>query len=189
MTAGCMPQVLQYMNSPLKDNVTPGPVHDWSELVSALVDGECHPDELDALLQPGPQPQAMDETWSSYLVVGAALRGQAEESVLPPSAGFAAAVLERLVAETASPAKPQQDGGWSADIDPAWRWRWAGCLAACAAAALLGWQWLGSGGSGLPELAWRQPVTTDRPVADKPFSPAEAGQAGVLSTAYEPVAR
>lgn len=84
------------MNSPLKDTAPLALVHDWNELVSALVDGECRPDELDVLLQSGPQPQALDEAWSCYHAVGAALRGWLDGHPLPPSEDFAAVVLARL---------------------------------------------------------------------------------------------
>ena len=84
------------MNSPLKDTAPLALVHDWNELVSALVDGECHPDELDALLQPGPQRQALHEAWSCYHTLGAALHGPVGGHSLPPSGDFAAVVMARL---------------------------------------------------------------------------------------------
>lgn len=84
------------MNSPLKENTQHAPLQDWCELVSALIDGECHPDELDALLQQGPQRQALHEAWSCYHAVGAALRGPVGGPSLPPSGEFAALVMARL---------------------------------------------------------------------------------------------
>lgn len=89
-------QVLQHMNSPLKEKAPHAALQDWSELVSALVDGECHPDELDVLLQAGPQRQALHEVWSCYHAVGAALRGPVVDPSLPPSGDFAALVMARL---------------------------------------------------------------------------------------------
>ncbi len=84
------------MTSPLKENASHAALQDWSELVSALVDGECHPDELDALLQPGAQRQALHEAWSCYHTLGAALRGPVGGHSLPPSGDFAALVMARL---------------------------------------------------------------------------------------------
>ena len=74
-----------------------------TEPLSALIDGECQAHELDALLGAGlSQRQAQDLAWSSYLAVGAALRGQGLEQALPPSADFAVAVMARLAAERES---------------------------------------------------------------------------------------
>ena len=87
------------MNPPQNLDAMPTPSADGRESLSALVDGECRPDELAALLQAGPQRQALDAAWTSYLAVGAALRQSAGDEVRPPSTDFAAAVMARLVTE------------------------------------------------------------------------------------------
>lgn len=137
------------------------------ESLSALVDGECRPDELAVLLQPGPQRQALDAAWSRYQVVGAALRQSADADLLPPSAEFAAAVMARLaaeplpgVAEVAKVAEmPPQVRSRAAANDESWRWKWVAGLAACAAAAAFGWQMLDNEVEAGPELARSQPAT------------------------------
>lgn len=137
------------------------------ESLSALVDGECRPDELAVLLQPGPQRQALDAAWSRYQVVGAALRQSADADWRPPSAEFAAAVMARLateplpgVAEVTEVAEmPPQVRARAAANDESWRWKWVAGLAACAAAAAFGWQMLDNEVEAGPELARSQPAT------------------------------
>lgn len=88
------------MKSHPSDPFIPAPPDDGTELLSALIDGECQAHELDALLRAGLSlRQAQDLAWSSYLAVGAALRGQGLDSAWPPSADFAVAVMARLAAE------------------------------------------------------------------------------------------
>ena len=53
------------MNPPQNLDAMPTLLADGCESLSALVDGECRPDELAALLQAGPQRQALDAAWSS----------------------------------------------------------------------------------------------------------------------------
>ncbi|MEN9904482.1 MAG: Anti sigma-E protein RseA, N-terminal domain [Pseudomonadota bacterium] len=91
------------MNSQPSDPFQPAPLPDGAESLSALIDGECQPHELDALLSAGlSQRQAQDLAWSSYLAAGAALRGQGLDCALPPSAEFALRVTARLASEQAA---------------------------------------------------------------------------------------
>lgn len=90
------------MTSHPSDPFLAAPPH-GTELLSALIDGECQAHELDALLDAGPsQRQAQDLAWAGYLALGTALRGQGLEHALPPSADFAVAVMAMLAAEQES---------------------------------------------------------------------------------------
>lgn len=105
------------MNSHPSDPSQPVSLFDAAELLSALIDGECQAHELDVLLGAGlSQRRAQDLAWSSYLAVGAALRGQGLDAALPPSADFAVAVTARLAAEQAAPGTgPRQQPELPAD--------------------------------------------------------------------------
>ncbi len=150
------------MNPPSNLEVLPTPSADGRESLSALVDGECQPEELAVLLQSGPQRQALDAAWTSYLAVGAALRQSAGEDARPPSADFAAAVMARLATEAqpgvaAVTERAPQVMARAAANDERWCWKWAAGLAACAAVAAFGWQWLEPEAAAAPELARAQP--------------------------------
>lgn len=152
------------MNPPQNLDAMPTPSADGRESLSALVDGECRPDELAALLQAGPQRQALDAAWTSYLAVGAALRQSAGDEVRPPSTDFAAAVMARLATEVLPGVgevaeMPPQVRARAAANDESWRWKWVAGLAACAAVAAFGWQLLDQEVAAGPELAKSQPVT------------------------------
>ena len=167
------------------------PVPDWSESLSALVDGECRPHELDALLRDAARHPLQDSSWAAYQTLGAALRGAAAGPALLPSSAFAAAVMARLVAETeaeagapacaatraAAPEASLMPGASSAP----W-WRWAAGLAVCAAASSLGWLWLDSPGAGQPELAQQ----TAPAQADDGGGTASVAESRPLPVVYEP---
>ncbi len=149
------------MNSPQNLDAMPTSLADGCESLSALVDGECRPEELAALLQSGPQRQGLDAAWTSYQTVGAALRQSAGDDLLPPSTDFVAAVMARLatqalpgVGEVAE--MPPQVRARAAANDESWRWKWVAGLAACAAVAAFGWQWLDQEVVVNPELAKSQ---------------------------------
>ncbi|MEO0002589.1 MAG: hypothetical protein RLZZ22_281 [Pseudomonadota bacterium] len=152
------------MNPPQNLDAMPTPFADGRESLSALVDGECSPDELAALLRHGPPRQALDAAWTSYQAVGAALRQSAGDDARPPSTDFAAAVMARLAAE-APPGvarvteMPPRVRARAAANDEGWSWKWVAGLAACAAAAAFGWQLLEQEVAAGPELARSQPAT------------------------------
>lgn len=152
------------MNPPQNLDAMPTPSADGRESLSALVDGECRPEELAALLRAGPQRQALGADWACFQAVGAALRQQAGDDLRPPSADFAAAVMARLASEALPGAAevaemPPQVRARAAANDESWRWKWVAGLAACAAVAAFGWQLLDQEVAAGPELAKSQPVT------------------------------
>ena len=119
---------------------------------------------LAALLQAGPQRQALDAAWTSYHAVGAALRQSAGDEVRLPSTDFAAAVMARLATEALPGVgevaeMPPQVRARAAANDESWRWKWVAGLAACAAVAAFGWQLLDHEAAAGPELAKSQPAT------------------------------
>lgn len=152
------------MNSPQNPDALPASPAEGRESLSALVDGECRPEELAALLRAGPQRQALGADWACFQAVGAALRQQAGDDLRPPSADFAAAVMARLASEVLPGAAevaemPPQVRARAAANDEHWRWKWVAGLAACAAAAAFGWQLLDHEAAAGPELAKAQPAT------------------------------
>lgn len=151
------------MNSPQNLDAMPTSLADGCESLSALVDGECRPEELTALLQSDPQRQGLDAAWTCYQAVGAALRQSAGDDLRPPSTDFATAVMARLstqalpgVGEVAE--MPPQVRARAAANDESWRWKWVAGLAACAAAAAFGWQLLDNEVEVGHELARSQPA-------------------------------
>lgn len=152
------------MNSPQNLDAMPTPSADGRESLSALVDGECRPDELADLLQAGPQRPELDLAWNSYQAIGAVLRQSAGDDACPPSTDFAAAVMARLASDTLSDVgevaeMPPQVRARAAANDESWRWRWVASLAACAAVAAFGWQLLDNEAPAGPELAESRTAT------------------------------
>ena len=80
----------------------------WREALSALVDGECHSDELTALLQLAAPQMGVCAAWREYHVVGAALRGTVDWPVLPASTDFVAAVMARLAGQDGAGQSPAE---------------------------------------------------------------------------------
>ena len=143
------------------------PVPDWSESLSALVDGECGAHELDALLRDAARRPQQDGSWAVYQTLGAAMRGASAGPALPPAPAFAAAVMSRLAAEAGPATAPltrraavPATGPMLALPSAPW-WRWVAGLAVCAAASSLGWLWLEPSGAGRPELAQSVPAQAD----------------------------
>ena len=114
---------------------------------SALFDGECAREELDALLADD-EAERRDAVWDTYRCIGEALR--AHEAALPSAAdpAFVRAVMARVQAEphVAGRLQPQR-----APLPPAanaalWRWRAAAAVAALAAVLAVLWPQLQTGG-------------------------------------------
>jgi sigma-E factor negative regulatory protein RseA len=147
--------------------------------LSALVDGELLPDELDAVLASLDEYGAEQDRWNHYQVIGDALRGSA---ALTPalaatrsSQDFLAGIRAQL--QTAEPdmdlragllpvAALQKDMGPANDSDAAndavFRWKMVAGLASLAAVMAVSWTVLDSvpGGSGAgagPQLAQTGP--------------------------------
>ncbi|MBL8389419.1 MAG: sigma-E factor negative regulatory protein [Hydrogenophaga sp.] len=119
--------------------------------VSALVDGELAPDELEVLLHDeGAADHDWGADWATYHLIGEALRGGSATSAPLASTDFAAAVSRRLRDEGLAvpvqthavtlPARP------SAANDAVFHWKLVAGLASLAAVAAVGWSLVGGAG-------------------------------------------
>ena len=156
--------------------------------VSALVDGELSPAELDALLRDGADSAGWDADWKTFHLIGDVLRGS--EPVVPsrlPS-DFAARVTQSLQGELiVRPAAPESVAHLRAAPanDAVFRWKFVAGLASLAAVAAVGWALVGtvtpSSSSG-PQLALTSPPTVQG-------MPQEPSQAVVVQTPQGQVLR
>ena len=154
------------MIPPQTSSSLPSSPSPWRESLSALVDGECHADELAAVLRAGGSAAELHSTWDGYLAVGAALRGVTGRAAVPASTEFVVSVMERLASEPrpqpvpverpdAAPAVSVMQRG-AAGNDAVWRWKLLAGLAALTTLASLVWQ-LGRAPVAAPELARWEP--------------------------------
>lgn len=108
------------------------------ELLSALADGELSADELARLMAAG---EPLAASWSSYQVIGAALRGGG--SAVPARESCVTAVMARLRDEVSplsvAVAEPARVRGVAAN-DAVFRWKLVAGLASLAAVGVLTWQ-------------------------------------------------
>jgi sigma-E factor negative regulatory protein RseA len=152
--------------------------------ISALVDGELSPSELDGLLQ-----ESDDLTdWNTFHLIGDVLRGT--EPVVPSrlAPDFASQVILRLRDEPVVKPMPQETvvhlRGAPAN-DAVFRWKLVAGLASLAAVAAVGWALVGtvapSTGAG-PQLALTGPAVVKS-------VPPEGAQALVVQTPQGQVLR
>lgn len=164
---------------------TPLGVEDARRLaISALVDGELSPSELDGLLQ-----ESVDLTdWNTFHLIGDVLRGT--EPVVPSrlAPDFASQVTLRLRDEPAVKPMPQETVVHLRDTpanDAVYRWKLVAGLASMAAVAAVGWALVGtvapSSGAG-PQLALTGPAVVQS-------VPPEGAQALVVQTPQGQVLR
>lgn len=122
---------------------------------SALFDGECTGEELEALLAEDDVARR-EAVWDAYRCIGEALRAQ--EAAQPAAADpvFVRAVMARVQAEPHAPAAPRVQR--RPDLPPAanaalWRWRAVAGVAALAAVVALLWPQLAPQGGEAAQLA------------------------------------
>jgi len=155
------------MIPPQTSSSSQNPHAPWRESLSALVDGECRADELDAALRAGGSDVELRTTWNGYLAVGAALRGVSGCAAVPASAEFVVSVMDRLASEPrpepapigrprTEPVAPVMPTGRAAN-DAVWRWKLLAGIAAMTTLASLVWQF-GHGPVAGPELARWEPA-------------------------------
>lgn len=122
------------------------------EQLSALADGQLHGEELRQALDAVGADAGLRERWQTYHLVGEVLRtGRASHG--SDSSVFMARLSERLAAEVIAPARlPQVQPQASlhhvraqAANEPVFRWKMVAGLASVAAAAAIGWAWVGAG--------------------------------------------
>ena len=155
------------------------------ERLSALVDGELQPSELDELLSGLEQDELQQADCLRYQLIGDLMRGARPARNVPPHV-FVSAVRAQLLtgAESGSPIPSARTVAPAAN-DAVFRWKLVAGLASVAAVMAVGWSLLGvvPGASPTgPQLAQSESVSSSVAVA----SPAEAV---VVNTAQGPVIR
>jgi sigma-E factor negative regulatory protein RseA len=142
---------------PTLDDVPHSPAQEAGrEWLSALVDGECPPSQLDQALKAYGVDADARQAWGHYHHVGQALRGAAAQR--PASPDFVAAVMRQVEAEKtpASPPSSPASRGQAAN-DAVFRWKMVAGMASVAAVVAVASQWMAAGREG-PTLAQRSPT-------------------------------
>lgn len=136
------------------------------EVLSALLDGEVHADDLDVLLAPGSEEMAaLLSDGHTYELIGDVLRGRPVQGSVG-GAAFAGAVMARLRDEPLAPTRPVVPqagvGRPVAANDAVFRWKLVAGLASLAAVVAVTWT-IGTGGqdgnSSGPQMANASPVS------------------------------
>lgn len=158
------------------------------ELLSALADGELSAEEMSRLMAAG---ESLTTSWSSYQVIGQALRGGG--AALPARSSCVMAVMARIKDEvpplSAAAAEPARVRGLAAN-DAVFRWKLVAGLASLAAVGVLTWQavsqpTLGSG----PQLAQGAPASVAVVASTTPATAEPASTEVVVSGGMGPVIR
>jgi sigma-E factor negative regulatory protein RseA len=124
------------------------------EQVSALADGQLHGADGDAVSRVVGQicsQEDLQETWRTYHLVGDVLRS-GTHTACADSGEFVARLRQRLVVEAAPSvvADPIAAVGSPQDAanEPVYRWKMLAGVASLAAAAAIGWNWVGPSAQG-----------------------------------------
>ncbi|WP_335338832.1 sigma-E factor negative regulatory protein [Variovorax sp. PAMC 28711] len=124
------------------------------EQISALADGQLQGDEFAAVMRQLGEKSDLRATWRTYHVVGDVLRSGGHAPCSDGSA-FLSKLQQRLAAEqirpqSAAPSAPAPVTVAEAANEPVFRWKLVAGAASLAAAAAIGWTWVGmsSGASG-----------------------------------------
>lgn len=140
-------------------------LHAQREQLSALMDGECSPDEVQAVASAYGQSAALQQAWADYQWLGEVLRAPAGG---PRSAdtAFVGAVMARIRQEGASGSAPALAEVKSVVVAPlpnsandaVFRWKMVAGVAALCAVAAVAWQVVVSpAASSGPQLALNAP--------------------------------
>jgi sigma-E factor negative regulatory protein RseA len=121
------------------------------EQLSALVDGQLQDDELARAVEQACRRDELRDAWRTYHVVGDVLRS-GQHVACSDSSAFLAAFRQRLALEDSAPvarAMPITDdpvlARAEAANEPVFRWKLVAGAASLAAAAAIGWNWVGGG--------------------------------------------
>jgi len=159
------------------------------EQISALADDRLEGEEFAQLVGRLGADDALQATWRTYHLVGDVLRA-GRPSACTDGGAFLARFQERLAAEPAAPrpvisasatplAKPQPK---EAANEPVFRWKLIAGAASLAAAAAIGWTWvgteLGSPPAGAQMAQQAQPSQPPQPV------PASGAESSVLAAVH-----
>ncbi len=140
------------------------------EQISALVDGQLQGTEFAQAMDRMGEADALRSTWSTYHLIGDVLRSGVH-APCTDNAAFVTRLQQRLARESVSavprpvavpatpvavPALPHIE----AANEPVFRWKLVAGAASLAAAAAIGWNWVGSGAVPAgPQLAQQQVPT------------------------------
>jgi len=123
------------------------------EQVSALADGHLRDDEFAQIIGRICVDEELRSAWQTYHLVGDVLRSGAH-AACSDSSTFLSRLQGRLASEPLAPpviaapvdASPLQSGRSEAANEPVFRWKLVAGAASLAAAAAIGWNWVGVGG-------------------------------------------
>ena len=159
------------------------------ERVSALADGQLQGEEFAQAMGEVSTQHELRASWQVYHLVGEVLRTGAH-APCSESGAFVARLQQRLAAEAVQrptaplPAQASVRLVAEAANEPVFRWKMVAGVATIAAAAAIGWTWLGQGP--LPESAVGAQVAQQQAPAQA--VPAAAGTEGsILAVAGNPV--
>jgi sigma-E factor negative regulatory protein RseA len=131
------------------------------EQVSALADGHLRNEEFAQVIDEVCRNDELRATWHAYHVVGDVLRSGAH-SASSDSSRFLARLQQRLATEPSVPVLAPDDAAMpvvrraEAANEPVFRWKLVAGAASLAAAAAIGWNWVGGGPQPVAQLAQQQ---------------------------------
>ena len=136
------------------------------EQISALVDGQLRGEEFAQTMDRVDEADVLRSAWSTYHLIGDVLRSGVHSPCTDGTA-FMARLQQRLAQEPVSavavavpvavPAVPTAVPRVEAANEPVFRWKLVAGAASLAAAAAIGWNWVGSAGAPVgPQLAQQQ---------------------------------
>jgi sigma-E factor negative regulatory protein RseA len=121
------------------------------EQVSALADGHLRDDEFAQVIDKVCSSDELRATWHAYHVVGDVLRSGVH-SACSDSSQFLSRLQQRLAAEPSAPVLAPEAAAMpvlqraEAANEPVFRWKLVAGAASLAAAAAIGWNWVGGVG-------------------------------------------
>lgn len=121
------------------------------EQVSALADGHLRDDEFAQVIDKVCSSDELRATWHAYHVVGDVLRSGVH-TACSDSSQFLSRLQQRLAAEPSAPVLAPDAAGMpvlhrvEAANEPVFRWKLVAGAASLAAAAAIGWNWVGGSG-------------------------------------------
>lgn len=122
------------------------------EQVSALADGQLRGDSFAQAVSQVCDDEALRTTWQTYHLIGDVLRSGAH-APCSESTAFMSKLQQRLAAEQPiakplpMPVAPIVAARVEAANEPVFRWKLVAGAASLAAAAAIGWNWVGMGGA------------------------------------------
>lgn len=154
-----------------------------SEQISALADGQLQGEEFAKVIADLGSDARLRETWHTYHLVGDVLRA-GDHAPCSDADGFMSRLQQRLAAETVVrapiPVVVPVPRVVEAANEPVFRWKLVAGAASLAAAAAIGWTWVGSNPAPAgPQLALQQQQQL------QPQQPADAPNS-VLAAAGSP---